>query len=88
MRGSAEEQSVGGTSTLVSCALGGAVWWFLASDPSPLAMVLAALLLAYLFLGYFALAILFPDPNAGPAPSSGPFVPLRTEYDRPKALTL
>ncbi|GFO58126.1 hypothetical protein GMST_04510 [Geomonas silvestris] len=83
-----DEENPGGMGTLVSCALGGGIWFFLASEPSPLALVIAGLLLSYLFLGYCALAILLPDPNEEPAPSSERFAPLRTEYDRPKALTL
>lgn len=88
MRERGEDENTGGIGTLVSGVLGGLIWLFLASDPSTLALLIAGLLLCYLFLGYLALALLLPDPNEEPAPSSERFAPLRTEYNRPKALTL
>jgi hypothetical protein len=71
----------------ISVIIGGCVWWFLASDPSTMALVLAAFLLGYLFLGYCVLAILLPGPVAETTKEA--FVPIpQSEVHRPKALTL
>lgn len=72
--------------TMLAGCIGAGVWWFLSSEPSTFALILAAVFLTYLFLGYCVLAVWLPDPND--APKSEAFVPLQTDYNRPKALTL
>jgi heme/copper-type cytochrome/quinol oxidase subunit 3 len=67
--------------------VGAAVWWFLSSEPSTFALMLAAFALFNLFLGYILLAVLLPGPDA--EESKEAFVPLpQSEVNRPKALTL
>lgn len=74
---------------LATTLVGAGVWWFLAGGPSRTELLIAALLLMYLFLCYCLLAILLPGPDSEQrSPASDAFVPLKTEYDRPKALTL
>ena len=72
--------------TGLSCIIGGAVWWFLCSQPSTLALMLAAFALFYLFLGYCLLAVLLPGPEA--VGRNEAFVPLpQADIDRRKSLT-
>jgi len=71
----------------VSCIIAAGIWWFLASGPSHLALVLSGFFLGYLFLGYCVLAVVLPGPDEPERKES--FVPLpQTETERPKALTL
>jgi len=72
---------------LVSCIIAAGIWWFLASGPSHLALILSGFFLGYLFLGYCVLAVLLPGPDEPERKES--FVPIpQSEMVRPKALTL
>ena len=72
---------------MIACVIGSGVWWFLSQQPSPLALLLAGVLLGYLFIGYCLLAILLPGPDAPKRAMA--FVPIpQSEMVRPKALTL
>jgi hypothetical protein len=72
---------------LVSCVIAAGIWWFLASSPSPFALMLSAFLLGHLFLGFCVLSVFLPGPNDPERKET--FVPLpQTEMERPKALTL
>jgi hypothetical protein len=73
--------------SMASCLAGAGVWWFLCSEPSPVALTVAAILLAYLFLGFCLLAVLLPGPDTQRRQEA--FVPLpQNDFDRPKSLTL
>ena len=50
--------------TTVSLAIAIGIWWFIASDPSVIAWIIALLLLCYLTLGFCLLALYFPGPDA------------------------
>ena len=77
-----EEKSYG---SLVSVVIGAAVWWFFSCERSTVAMVLAGLFLAYIFLGYCLLAVLLPGPDAETPKAA--FVPLpQSETNQAKAL--
>jgi len=72
--------------TPVSCLIAAATWWFLSSKPSTIALMLAAFLLGFLFMGYCLLAILLPGPEQEQRKET--FTPLpQSDADRPKALT-
>lgn len=43
--------------------VGGAVWWFLSSEPSAVGWIIAGLLLSYACLGYFYLCVSIPGPD-------------------------
>jgi hypothetical protein len=81
------EQKLLDMSTLLSCLTGGAVWLFLCSRPSAVALIVAGLVLCYLFLGYCVLAVWLPEPHA--LPKEEHFVPIPpNQTQRPKALTI
>ena len=70
--------------TICSCIVGFGVWMFLTSDPSPVAWIIAWLLLAYLILGYclLELHIMEMAPSGDPTPvqvQSAP--PLQLDLD-------
>jgi hypothetical protein len=82
-----DEQKLLDRTTLLSCLTGGAVWLFLCSRPSTVALIVAGLVLCYLFLGYCLLAVWLPEPQT--APEQPHFVPIPpSETQRPKALTI
>lgn len=71
---------------LISFFVGAAEWWFLSLSPSSLAVLIASLLLFFLFLGFCILAVVIPAPEKR---KGQVFVPLRPiNVDRPKELTL
>lgn len=49
--------------TPISALIAAALWWFLSTSPSAIALILAAAFLAYLCLGYCLLALFLPDPE-------------------------
>ena len=78
-----KERSFGGA---ISCIVGAGVWWFLSSQPSVIALLLATILLVYLFLGFCLIAVLLPGPDTPTRKEA--FVPVpQSEMERPKALT-
>ena len=82
----ASEQKQQGFGVKAACIVGAGVWWFLTSQPSSIAMLLATFFLLYLFLGFCVLAIMLPGPES--ETSKEAFVPLpQSEVNRPKALT-
>lgn len=49
--------------TITATVIGLAVWWFLASNPSPTALILAAMVVWYAFFVYCLIALYLPDPQ-------------------------
>jgi hypothetical protein len=78
-----KEKDFGG---IISCSIAAAVWWFLSSEPSTVALAIAGFLLVFLFSAFCLLAVLLPGPGSG-EPNEA-FAPL-PQYDaeRRKALT-
>jgi hypothetical protein len=52
-----EQEEGSGFATIFSCAVGGGLWTFIASNPSPVAWIISILLLSYLVLGYCLMEI-------------------------------
>ena len=73
--------------TISFCVIGAAEWWFMSLAPSTTSFIIAAILLAYLFLAFCVAAVLLPEPGAQQRSES--FVPLsQSETYKPRALTL
>jgi len=78
-----KERDFGG---IISCSIAAAVWWFLSSEPSTVALATAGFFLVFLFSAFCMFAVLLPGPDSGEQHES--FAPL-PQYDaeRRKALT-
>jgi hypothetical protein len=71
--------------TKVSLVIGASVWWFISGQPSPVSLMLAAILIFGLFLGFCLLAVVLPGPEEKKKYEA--FTPIpQSETDRPKAL--
>ena len=67
--------------TLVPSFIAAGVWAFLTGHPSPVSLILAALFIFYLLLGYCYLAITVPvwDPSLGQEPQFRPQISDRAQ---------
>ena len=73
--------------TIMFCVAGATEWWFLSSAPSDTAIIIASLLLFFVFLAYCLLAVLLPSQLTPHRTES--FVPLQPSGTHgPKALPL
>ena len=57
-----------GFGTVFSSVVGAGVWMFISSNPSPIAWIIAALILIYLILGYCLLEIYLMEAATGGSP--------------------
>jgi hypothetical protein len=72
--------------TMITFIIGAGVWWFVTSQPSTVAMILAGFLVAYTFLAYCIMAVTMPGPDQHDLKIAA-FVPIpQAEVDKQKAL--
>jgi len=72
---------------MVTCVIGAGLWWFLSSQPTSTALIIAAFVLVHLLLGYCLLAVLLPGPDS--RPKNEVLVPIpQSVVNRPKAIAL